>query len=109
MEGNMADALDQKIRERAYHLWENDGKPEGRQDEYWERARFLVGISDNPDAGTLPNPSIPTVQNPGGTAPSVVAEPIEALQNLGEFPGLADQGEKAQEPIPPKRARKTAK
>ena len=94
---------DQHIRERAYKLWEEDGSPEGRADEYWERARFLVGIAANPDAGTLPNPSIPTVQNPGGTAPSVVAEPIEPAQNLGEFPAGADQGEKLTIPVAPKR------
>ena len=27
-----------RIRERAYHLWEADGSPEGRAQEYWERA-----------------------------------------------------------------------
>ena len=28
-----------RIRERAYHLWEADGRPEGRAEEYWERAK----------------------------------------------------------------------
>lgn len=27
------------IRERAYHLWEADGCPEGRAHEYWVRAK----------------------------------------------------------------------
>jgi hypothetical protein len=31
-----------RIRERAYHLWEQDGSPEGRADEYWEKARKQV-------------------------------------------------------------------
>lgn len=90
-----------RIAERAYHLWEVEGQPEGRAEEFWEQARFLVGIEANPDAGTLPNPSIPTVQNPSGTAPvHDRAEPLrEAVENLGEFPGLADQGEKAQAPV----------
>ena len=26
------------IREQAYYLWEQDGKPAGRDDEYWQRA-----------------------------------------------------------------------
>jgi hypothetical protein len=30
------------IRERAYHLWEQDGAPEGRADEYWEKARRQI-------------------------------------------------------------------
>jgi Protein of unknown function (DUF2934) len=30
--------LDQVVRERAYFLWEQEGCPEGRADEYWHRA-----------------------------------------------------------------------
>jgi hypothetical protein len=30
--------LDQVVRERAYLLWEQEGCPEGRADEYWHRA-----------------------------------------------------------------------
>ncbi|MEA3123687.1 MAG: hypothetical protein QOD67_706 [Caballeronia sp.] len=30
--------LVQSVRERAYSLWERDGSPEGRADEYWHRA-----------------------------------------------------------------------
>ena len=30
-------ALDQHLRERAYVLWQQEGSPEGRAEEYWER------------------------------------------------------------------------
>ncbi|MFM0197541.1 DUF2934 domain-containing protein [Paraburkholderia strydomiana] len=30
-------ALEQQLRERAYVLWQQEGSPEGRQDEYWRR------------------------------------------------------------------------
>jgi Protein of unknown function (DUF2934) len=30
--------LDRIVRERAYQLWEQEGRPEGRSDEYWHRA-----------------------------------------------------------------------
>jgi hypothetical protein len=33
---------DELIRLRAYALWELEGKPEGRLDEYWLRARELI-------------------------------------------------------------------
>ena len=33
-------AREQKVRERAYHLWESEGKPHGRDLEFWERARL---------------------------------------------------------------------
>jgi hypothetical protein len=88
------DKTEQRIARRAYRLWEEAGRPHGRDQDHWERARFLIGLEDNAQAGQLPNPSIPTVQNPAGTAPThAPAEPLrEAVENLGEFPGLTDQG-----------------
>ena len=34
---------EQRIRERAYQLWDQDGRPEGRAEEYWHRARAIEG------------------------------------------------------------------
>ena len=34
--------LERRIRDRAYLRWEAEGKPDGRADEYWHRARWLV-------------------------------------------------------------------
>jgi len=33
---------DRRIRERAYDLWEKEGSPAGRDQEFWERARLMV-------------------------------------------------------------------
>ena len=33
---------EEKIKERAYHLWLKEGSPEGRDHEFWERARLMV-------------------------------------------------------------------
>lgn len=30
--------FEQSVRQAAYHLWEDDGRPEGREKEYWFRA-----------------------------------------------------------------------
>jgi len=80
---------EQRIRERAYHLWESGGKPHGRDVEYWERARELVGMEESAGSGLLPNPQT----NPGSKRETGIEE-AEIQQNLGEFPGrLADQGE----------------
>jgi hypothetical protein len=32
-------ALEQSVQQRAYHLWESAGCPEGRQDDFWHQAR----------------------------------------------------------------------
>ncbi|MBC8748567.1 MULTISPECIES: DUF2934 domain-containing protein [Paraburkholderia] len=36
------DSREEKVRVRAYQLWEKDGSPEGRADEYWEQARIQI-------------------------------------------------------------------
>ena len=92
---------EQRIRERAYYLWEADGCPAGNDLEYWERARELVGMSDS--AGTA------QVQVPAPDDPAVMAgqaiEEASIQQNLGEFPDrVADQGEHPQVPDPRNRA-----
>jgi hypothetical protein len=42
--------IETRIRERAYALWDQDGRPEGRADEYWEKARQLIEAEDDPKA-----------------------------------------------------------
>jgi hypothetical protein len=86
---------DARIRHRAYLLWERDGRPHGRDDEFWERARELVGMGESPGAGLLPNPATQHERLPGVTVDEA------ALQdNLGEFPNLmTDQGDRAETPI----------
>jgi hypothetical protein len=34
--------IEDRVRDRAYALWEKDGRPDGRSDEYWQQARFEV-------------------------------------------------------------------
>jgi hypothetical protein len=38
---------EEKIRVRAYELWEKDGSPEGRADEYWEQARVQISEEES--------------------------------------------------------------
>jgi hypothetical protein len=39
---------ERRIRERAHMLWEIEGKQDGRDDEYWHRARELIADENNP-------------------------------------------------------------
>ena len=87
-------AHEARIRERAYLLWEADGCPEGRADEYWERARELGGMEESKGAGLLPNPAARDEPEP-----AVTIEEASIQENLGEFPGLIDQGDRLQTPI----------
>jgi len=44
---------DQAVRERAYALWEEDGRPEGRHLEHWARAEDNSQIQGAPDEGAV--------------------------------------------------------
>ena len=86
---------DHRIRTRAYHLWEADGRPHGREGDYWERARELEGMQSAGETGQLPNP-MTTGADPAQTQP---VEEAFLQENLGEFPDrFADQGES--QPVP---------
>jgi hypothetical protein len=83
-----------RIRKRAYLLWEQDGRPHGRADEFWERARELIGMEDSAGAGLLPNPA-----TQDETLPGVTVDEAALQENLGEFPSLmTDQGDRAPTP-----------
>jgi hypothetical protein len=90
-----------RVRERAYLLWEADGKPHGHDVEYWERARELIGMEESAGSGLLPNPMAP-----GASQHVAGVEEAEIQENLGEFPDrLADQGEVRPTPAPKRKGR----
>ncbi|WP_267939541.1 DUF2934 domain-containing protein [Paraburkholderia sp. HD33-4] len=37
-----AESIEERIRAKAYALWQEDGRMEGCADEYWRKARALV-------------------------------------------------------------------
>jgi hypothetical protein len=83
------------IRSTAYRLWEENGQPNGRDEEFWERARELVGIENSAGAGLLPNPMTQNEPIPG-----VTVEEAAIQENYGEFPDrFTDQGDWRQTPI----------
>ena len=81
----------QRIQERAYRIWKEEGCPEGRADEHWDKASELVAIEESYRDTLKPNPTQAFENSPTGEP----VEPIEAVRNLGEFPTLTDQGEEA--------------
>jgi Protein of unknown function (DUF2934) len=39
-------AREQAIRERAYAIWEEEGRPDGRDLDHWRRAEEEIGLAD---------------------------------------------------------------
>ena len=79
----MPGTLEQRIRVRAHQIWEDEGRPEGRERDHWEKARILVSIEDDKPV----EPERP--------------EDARVMENLGEFPsGMTDAGDRQQFPSP---------
>ena len=45
-----------RIRERAYRLWEAEGRPEGRAGAHWDMAEQLIAAEDHQISGPDPDP-----------------------------------------------------
>ncbi|WP_081718334.1 DUF2934 domain-containing protein [Lutibaculum baratangense] len=74
------DERERRIRERAHALWEEEGRPEGRHDAHWERARQEI---DGPaDAGEGPL---------GAKAPNAPKTAKRQRRSGGAAPGDKDR------------------
>jgi hypothetical protein len=82
MEPTMPGTLEQRIRARAHQIWEQEGRPQGREHDHWEKARILVSIEDDKSSLKPVEPERP--------------EPAQLMENLGEFPSaLTDEGDRS--------------
>ena len=69
-------AKQERIRERAYLLWQADGGPHGRAEEYWVRAEAMETASPSePESAMEPLDEPPTVPAVSKATPAVV-EPV---------------------------------
>jgi hypothetical protein len=80
-----------RIRARAHHIWEREGKPEGRAEAHWDMAREEIAIEDNQNSATLPNPAAGGKEFAGGAED---AEPLTAAETgFADMPGASNQGD----------------
>jgi len=86
-----------RVRERAYHLWEVEGKPHGGDVEFWERARALVGAEES----AAPEPPVAEAKSKAPRKQAAGAAISEA--NMAEAPGIAEQAGDMKSDAPAKR------
>ena len=80
---------EQRIRARAYRIWEEEGRPEGRAEVHWDMARELIAIEDNFQDTLKPAP-------PMGADDRAVEEAVANV--TGELPTMTDQDEQQYPP-----------
>ncbi len=76
-------STEDRVRDKAYELWEADGRPHGRDEFHWSQARQIIAIEDS-RASTLI--SLTASLRDG-------AEPALAFENQAASNDLTDQGE----------------
>ncbi|MDR6392065.1 DUF2934 domain-containing protein [Paraburkholderia phenoliruptrix] len=75
--------VEDRIRKRAYELWESDGSPEGRADDYWVRAEAQIeaeGVSGDAEPAVASDQS-----GKGRRAAEAIGD--EGVQAAGNAPG----------------------
>jgi hypothetical protein len=70
-----------EIRERAYAIWENEGKPDGQQHEHWERAERQINGEFEPG----------NVVIEGDDMPKLVESDLEDADQREATPGIKEQ------------------
>lgn len=91
---------DTRIRDRAYELWEKEGRPDGRHDEHWHQARRDLDGEDGsapadsatesaPDGAPGPDAGIPV---PGNASQDSLREAAERFRDMDREQNAADAG-----------------
>ncbi|WP_431470200.1 DUF2934 domain-containing protein [Sphingosinithalassobacter sp. LHW66-3] len=61
--------LEQRIRERAYEIWQEEGRPEGREEEHWQKAASEFGEARE-------TPSKPSAKAAGSAKRTTTKKPV---------------------------------
>jgi hypothetical protein len=84
----------ERVRRRAYEIWEREGRPGGRHDDHWGRAAEEIaaedgGPSQDPAGGAAPGPDS-GLRTPPSAVERGLREAADALRGAGaEEPGAA--------------------
>ncbi|MFC4166843.1 DUF2934 domain-containing protein [Teichococcus aestuarii] len=95
---------EERIRARAYEMWEAEGRQEGKAEHYWHRAREEM----EPPSGSLDDQladTFPASDPPSMTSPSYPEEPLPAVPQDEALPARSATVEERPEPAPAKPAK----
>lgn len=104
----MGNGDNEKVRVRAYYLWEAEGCPEGRDGEFWERAlqeqqaSALDRTSEPPKAkrATAKPPSAKQAKTPKASPPSASKKAPKRRSRPGDSEGAPGTASMHMRPAP---------
>lgn len=98
---------EERIRARAYEMWESEGRQEGQAEHYWHRAREEL----EPPSGSLDDQledTFPASDPPSIVSPSYPEAPLPAAPQDEPLPAKSATVEERPEPAPAKGAKSKA-
>ena len=83
-----------RIRERAYEIWAREGRPDGKDEEHWQRATAEIeaesgAVADRAAAGSKPQAERPS---PATVAPGAAAVPPVRSRRAAAKPPTSESG-----------------
>lgn len=66
----MSDDRSGQIRDRAYRIWQDEGEPEGRDQEHWAQAERDISEGLDPTAGTDTDATAPLIASASADEPA---------------------------------------
>lgn len=101
----MMEAIEDRIRKRAYEIWEQEGQPHGREVDHWLRAAEEIAAAEGrgngrklETAANAPGPVEAQTRKAGGKEPKVRKEPTAKTTTPAGAASAArviDRGDKA--------------
>ena len=88
----MQNGRDERVRSRAYELWEKEGRPEGRDKEHWSQAETESGDGATAQEGSVVGTvaDVPVIaRKQTQSQPSGSQRPLQSKKNKD---GLLDAG-----------------
>jgi hypothetical protein len=76
---------DKRIRDRAYQIWQEEGRPDGKSAEHWEQARRMIEQEEASPGKRAKAAKPPVKRARGRSGTSSIAEPMSPGPN-GENP-----------------------
>lgn len=90
---------DDRVRERAYELWEKSGRPSGRDDDFWHQAMAEIGATTHPDEDIAPPKPSKSAKAAAPKATAKAAPPAKPAASKSAAPKSASSKLAAAKPV----------
>ncbi|MFT6533255.1 MAG: hypothetical protein ACJASC_002816 [Limimaricola cinnabarinus] len=80
----MADDREERIRQRAYDLWQNEGAPEGRDQDHWHEAAAQIDAEEATDNDVAPGTAAAAGLAGRSEGAPLSADGLDGLDEIGE-------------------------